>query len=94
MSEQKYYENKKIELDGFISAKEAREMTNKMIENLLKKNTLKKIQEEAKNGHNSCVETIHQNIDVEVVMSFLRELGYYVKIISFTNYNCNIKISW
>lgn len=91
MSEQKYYDSKTID---FITAKEAREMTNKVIEEFLKKNTLKKIQSEAKNGHNCCIETIHQNIDVEIVMSFLRELGYKVKISSFSNYNCNIKISW
>lgn len=91
MSEQKYYDSKTID---FITAKEAREMTNKVIEDLLKKNTLKKIQSEAKNGHNFCIETIHQNIDIEIVMSFLRELGYKVKISSFSNYNCNIKISW
>lgn len=94
MSEEKLYYKEIEENDGFITAKQAREMTNKVIEEFIKKNTLKKIQSEIKQGHNSCMETVHQNIDVEVVMSFLRGLGYNAKIINFFNHSCDIKISW
>lgn len=94
MSEEKLYYKEIEEKVGFITAKQAREMTNKVIEDFIKKDTLKKIQAEIKQGHNSCVETVHQNIDVEIVLAFLRGLGYNVKIISFSNYNCTIKISW
>ena len=94
MSEEKLYYKEIEEKDGFITAKQAREMTNKVIEEFIKKNTLKKIQSQIKQGHNSCMETVHQNIDVEVVMSFLRGLGYNVKIIIFDNHRCDIKISW
>ena len=94
MSEEKLYYKEIEEKDGFITAKQAREMTNKVIEEFVKKDTLKKIQAEIKLGHNSCVQTVHQNIDVEIVLAFLRGLGYNVKIINFNNHRCDIKISW
>ena len=43
MSEEKLYYKEIEEKDGFITAKQAREMTNKVIEEFIKKDTLKKI---------------------------------------------------
>ena len=91
MSEQKYYDSKTID---FITAKEAREMTNKVIEELIIKETLKKIKDAAKGGLNYCKQEVNEKFDIEVIMSFLRELGYTVSIVSFINFKCILKISW